>query len=276
MESKGALPVWSDGERPAVSRIVSLAPSNTEIAYYLGLGDQIVGVCDDSTWPEDADTKEKVGMDLQIDAAKVASLNPDMVLASLSVPGMEKCVAAVRERGLDAIVLDPKSLENVLENIEEVAKAAGVPARGWELAGQMRKGFAEVERAVAGRDRPAVFWEWWPRPLIAPGGKSWMVDLVRIAGGTLLFKEEDKESFIVEERRLLAANPEVIVMCWVGAIAKKQDPARVYAREDWAAIKAVRNKRVFALPDALFAAPGPRLLDGARALAKVLHPQVSR
>jgi iron complex transport system substrate-binding protein len=274
VESAKALPTWDDGETPIVSRIVSLAPSNTEIAYYLGLGDQVVGVCDDSNWPDDAQTKVKVGMDLQIDAAKVASLRPDMVLASLSVPGMEKCVAAVRERGLDAIVLDPKSLENVLENIEEVARAAGVPRRGLELAGQMRRGFAEIERAVAGLDRPKVFWEWWPRPLIAPGGKSWMVDIVRIAGGTLLFKDEDKESFVVEKGRFLTADPDVIVMCWVGAIAKKQDPAKVYARQGWAALKAVRDKRVFALPDTLFAAPGPRLLDGARALAKVLHRQV--
>ena len=273
MESAEAPPPWDDDERPAVSRIVSLAPSNTEIAYYLGLGDQVVGVCDDSDWPADARTKEKVGMDLQIDAQKVASLHPDMVLASLSVPGMEKCVAAVRERGLDAIVLNPKSLADVLDNIEEVAKAAGVPRRGWALAGRMREGFGKVERAVEGLPRPRVYWEWWPRPLISPGGKSWMVNLVRIAGGEMLFREEDKESFIVEESRLLAADPEVVVMCWVGAIAKKQDPAKVFAREGWGAVKAVRHGRVYALPDVLFAAPGPRLVDGAEALAKVLHPQ---
>jgi iron complex transport system substrate-binding protein len=275
VESAEPLPVWPEDERPAVSRIVSLAPSNTEIAYYLGLGAQIVGVCDDSDWPADARTKAKVGMDLQIDAAKVAALHPDLILASLSVPGMEKCVAAVRERGLDAVVLDPKSLDNVLENIEEVAKAAGVPRRGWALAGQMREAFARVERAVDGLDRPSVFFEWWPRPLISPGARSWMVDVVRTAGGTMLFKDEDKESFIVEEGRLLTADPEVIVMCWVGAIAKKQDPAKVYAREAWAGVKAVRQRRVFALPDTLFAAPGPRLVEGAKALAKVLHPQVS-
>jgi iron complex transport system substrate-binding protein len=251
---------------------VSLAPSNTEIAYYLGLGDRVVGVCDDSEWPADARTKAKVGMDLQIDAEKVAALNPDMVLASLSVPGMEKCVAAVRERGLDAIVLDPKSLEDVLSNIEEVAKAAGVPHRGFALTARMREGFAQVERAVAGLDRPTVFWEWWPKPLIAPGGKSWMVDIVRIAGGTLLFADEDKESFIVEEGRLLAADPEVLVMCWVGAIAKKQHPDKAYAREGWQNVRAVRGRRVYATPDTVFAPPGPRLLDGARALAKVLHP----
>jgi len=262
-------------ERPLVERIVSLAPSNTEIAYYLGLGEQIVGVCDDSAWPPDARTKAKVGMDLQIDAAKVAALHPDLILASLSVPGMEKCVAAVRERGLDAIVLDPKSLENVLENIEEVAVAAGVPLRGKRLAGDMRARFRHVELAVGGRERPSVYWEWWPKPLCSPGARSWMVDIVRLAGGRMLFSDVDKESFFFEEPQLLNANPDAIVLCWVGAIAHKQDPAKVYARPGWGAVNAVRHRRVFALPDTLFAAPGPRLADGAETLAKVLHPGVS-
>ncbi|HKZ58441.1 MAG TPA: cobalamin-binding protein [Candidatus Thermoplasmatota archaeon] len=265
----------ADGEVPAVSRIVSLAPSNTEIAYYLGLGPQIVGVCDDSEWPPDARTKAKVGMDLQIDAEKVAGLHPDLILASLSVPGMEKCVADVRERGLGAIVLDPKSVENVLENIAEVARAAGVPGRGRALVATLREAFRRVERAVEGLARPTVFWEWWPRPLISPGGKSWMVDIVRIAGGRMLFGDEAKESLPIEASRVLEADPEVVVLCWVGAIAKKQDPAKVYERSGWEVVKAVQERRVFALPDVLFAAPGPRLVDGATMLAKVLHPEAA-
>lgn len=267
-------PALSD-ETPRVHRIVSLAPSNTEIAYYLGLGPQIVGVCDDSTWPDDANTKAKVGMDLQIDAKKVAALAPDLVLASLSVPGMEKCVADVREHGMDAIVLDPKSVENVMENIDEVARAAGVPERGRRLVGSMRRRFARVEQAVAGLERPLVFWEWWPRPLISPGASSWMVDIVRIAGGRMLFADEDKESFHLEESRVLLADPDVVALCWVGAIAKKQHPSKVYERETWAGLKAVRNRRVYAVSDALFAAPGPRLADGAEVLAKVLHPSAA-
>lgn len=262
-------------ENPAVSRIVSLAPSNTEIAYCLGLGPQIVGVCDDSDWPADAGTKVKVGMDLQIDAEKVAALRPDLILASLSVPGMEKCVAAVRERGLDAVVLDPKSVENVMENIEEVARAAGVPRRGRILAAGMREQLCRVERAVEGLKRPAVFWEWWPRPLISPGGKSWMVDIVRIAGGTMLFRDEDKESLRLEASRVFQANPEVVVLCWIGSIAHKQDPAKVYERAGWQSVKAVKDRRVYAVSDVLFAAPGPRLVDGAKVLAKVLHPEAA-
>jgi iron complex transport system substrate-binding protein len=267
-------PVHSD-ETPRVNRIVSLAPSNTEIAYYLGLGPQVVGVCDDSTWPDDARTKAKVGMDLQIDATKVAALEPDLVLASLSVPGMEKCVADVRERGLDAIVLDPKSVDNVMENIEEVALAAGVPERARQLVGSMRARFARVEAAVAGMERPLVFWEWWPRPLISPGARSWVVDIVRIAGGRMLFADEQKESFHLEEARVLTADPDVVALCWVGAIAKKQDPSKVYERDTWAGVKAVRNRRVYAVPDTLFAAPGPRLADGSEMLAKVLHPSAA-
>jgi iron complex transport system substrate-binding protein len=101
-----------------------------------------------------------------------------------------------------------------------------------------------------------------------------MVDIVRLAGGKMLFGDVDKESFFLEEPRVLVANPDAIVLCWVGAIAHKQDPAKVYAREAWGAVNAVRQGRVYAVSDTLFAAPGPRLADGAEALAKVLHPGV--
>src|SRR5574342_66369 len=104
-------------EAPTARRIVSLAPSNTEIAFALGLGPQVVGVCDDSDFPKGVEAVTRVGRDLQIDATKVAGLKPDLVLASLSVPGMERCVNAVRAQGLEALVLAPTRLEHVFANV---------------------------------------------------------------------------------------------------------------------------------------------------------------
>src|SRR6267378_3053287 len=229
-------------ESPSVSRIVSLAPSNTEIAAALGLSAAIVGVCDDSDWPEDVSARAaKVGMDLQIDPERVAALQPDLVLASLSVPGMEKCVAAVRAKGLEPLVLDPKSLDDVLRDIATVGDAAGVPRRARTLNNSLRERLARVERITDGRGRPRVYWEWWPKPLISPGRKSWMVDLVKIAGGDLIFADVDRESFPLEEAQVIAENPEVVVLCWVGTLQRKQEPAKVYARKAWAGIRALKD-----------------------------------
>ncbi len=88
-------------------RLVSLCPSNTEIACGLGLGPQLVGVDDWSDWPPEVAGKPRVGSDLTADLDRVAALSPDLVLASLSVPGMERNVAGLAARNLPHIVLDP-------------------------------------------------------------------------------------------------------------------------------------------------------------------------
>lgn len=258
-----------------MARIVSLAPSNTEIAHFLGLTDRVVGVCDDSDFPPELAGAARVGMDLQIDAEKVVALEPDLVLASLSVPGMERCVRAVEEQGLPTLTLDPKRLDDVFRDIERVGGAAGVSGRAAALNRALRARLAAVERSVAGLPRPRVWWEWWPRPLISPGKRSWMVDIVRIAGGRLLFDGEDRESFTVEEERVLLQDPEVAVMCWCGTLQRKQDPLKLLERPGWSGVRAVMDGRVFAVDEALFGRPGPRLVDGAEHLAKVFHSRAA-
>jgi len=264
----------ADGE-PSVRRIVSLAPSNTEIAHFLGLTDRVVGVCNDSDFPAELQGAARVGMDLNIDADAVAALSPDLVLASLSVPGMERCVEAVKSRGLPTLTLDPKRLEDVFRDIRLVGRAAGVPGRAEALNASLQRRLAAVESAVMGPPRPRVWWEWWPRPLISPGSRSWMVDIVHIAGGELIFGDVDRESFTVEEERVLLQDPEVAVLCWCGTLQRKQDPAKLMARPGWAGVRAVAERRVFAVDEALFGRPGPRLVEGAELLAKVFHPRAA-
>jgi iron complex transport system substrate-binding protein len=81
-----------------------------------------------------------------------------------------------------------------------------------------------------------------------------------------------RESFPLEEARVLKQDPEVIVLCWCGTLQRKQNPSKVYAREGWRGLQAVVGKRVFAVDEGLFGRPGPRLVDGTEALAKILHP----
>lgn len=115
-------------------RIVSLAPSNTEILQALGLLDQLVGVDDWSDWPPAVEKLERVGPDLTIDLDRVEALQPDLVLASLSVPGMERNVIGLIARGLPHIVLDPYSLAEIWADIQKVGEVCGVPDRADQLA----------------------------------------------------------------------------------------------------------------------------------------------
>ncbi len=111
-------------------RLVSLTCSNTEIVWALGCLDWLVGVDDHSDHPPEVARLPRVGPDLQVDLDKVEDLRPDLVLASLSVPGMERVVEGLQARRIPHLVLDPQSLQEVYGDILRVAQALGVVQRG--------------------------------------------------------------------------------------------------------------------------------------------------
>lgn len=253
-------------------RVVSLAPSNTEIVWALGQAHLLVGVDDHSDFPpEVVATLPKVGPDLQIDVDRVEALRPDLVLASLSVPGMERNVEELRRRGIPHLVLNPTDLGGVLADIRTVGQALGVPERAEELVRALEARMEAVARRHAHADPPLrVYWEWWPRPLIVPGRHSWINQLCRMAGARQVFEDLDAASRPVQPEEVLARDPDVIVICWCGSLQRVQDAARVKARPGWERVRAVRQGRVYAVPEELFGRPGPRLVDGLELLAGLL------
>lgn len=262
-------------------RLASLTPSNTELAAFLGLGESVVGVDDWSDWPSLlVDRAAKLGPDLQIDLGRVAGLEPDLVLASLSVPGMERVVEGLEERGLPHIVLAPKSLGAVVEDARRLGRAVGVPVRGDALARAMQTGLAAigdgVRGAVAAEGRPRVYWEWWPKPAIAAGGPGWMSELLAVAGGENVFADRPEESLEVSPDEVVDAAPDQFAACWCGSLQRVQALARVRQREGWDGVSALgRDEHVLLLPESLFGRPGPRLVEGARSLAAALHPSAA-
>src|SRR5919201_2993003 len=167
-------------------RVVSLVASNTEIVCALGLADRLVGLDDFSDWPPAVQHLPRVGRDLDVDLERVACLEPDLVLASLSVPGMERNIERLASSGLPYAVIEPRGLDGVFENVREVAALLGEPERGERLAAELRARMDAIVGAAApaaAQHRPRVYWEWWPRPPITPGGRSWMTRLIAMAGG---------------------------------------------------------------------------------------------
>ena len=104
-------------------RIVSLCPSNTEIAAVLGLGPALVGLDRSSDWPVDVVSVPRVGPDCDVDVGAIAALRPDLVLSSLSVPGMEKNIAGLDAAGIPHVVLDARSIEDVFRSIWKIGRA---------------------------------------------------------------------------------------------------------------------------------------------------------
>lgn len=238
-------------------RLASLTCSNTEILVALGLADRIVAVDDHSDAPE-IQHVPRVGPDLGIDVHRLVGQAPDLVLASLSVPGMERVVDAVRETGLPVLVLDPTSWHDVHANIRNVAEATGVTERAEPLIQGMQ---AEVHALRASFPvPPRVAVEWWPRPVIVAARHSWVTDMLRDLGAVNAFEHLDARSQPISVDDLRAARPDLLVISWCGV--RKLRPEVAEARG--------LGIPVVCIPESGLGRPGPRLIEGYRALAAAL------
>jgi iron complex transport system substrate-binding protein len=257
----------------AARRIVSLVASNTEIVCALGLADRLVGVDDFSDFPPEVERLPRLGRDLDIDVDRVAALRPDLVLASLSVPGMERNVERLQTRDLPYVAVHSRGLDGVLEDIRRIAELTGATTAGERLADQLAERIRRVAQRTRGVTLASVYWEWWPRPYIAAGGPSWITDLCSLAGGRNVFDDEPRESATVSTEQVTARAPEVAVICWCGA-RKLPNPVLVARRPGWGEIPAVRDGRLHAVLEPRYGRPGPRLVDGLEELASMLHPEL--
>ncbi len=275
-------------------RIVSLACSNTEIVHALGCSHLLVGVDDHSDHPaEILRSLPRVGPDLEIDVEKVRALEPDLVLASLTVPGHETVVEGLEAAGLPHLVLAPQSLGEIYENIRLLAGRLesegepGVQARGEELVRQMQAELGptspprkESATAPATRDSPArevdadpapkILIQWWPKPVISPCGRSWVNPLLDRAGARNPLAGEPRPSRPVDDAEVAELAPEAIVIAWCGVDPQNYRPDVVYGNPAFQGVPAVENRRVFCIPEAYLGRPGPRLVDGVKALRRVV------
>ncbi len=251
-------------------RIVSHTCSNTEIVCALGCADLLVGVDDHSDYPTEVVSRlERIGPDLGIDVERVKRLEPDLVLSSLTVPGHEKVVAALERAGLPLLVLAPKSLTDVYVDVERIARALGVEERGRALGAQMRE---ELRLAPeTSTPRPPILVEWWPKPVIVPGKRSWVTDMLAIAGGANPWAARDSESTPIGDDEVIAAAPEAIVVSWCGVEPEKLRPDIVRRRQAWRRVPAIANDRIYCVSEAWMGRPGPRLVEGVRALRAIVR-----
>lgn len=256
-------------------RLVSICPSNTELVAYLGITDQLVGVDDFSDWPEEVTHLPKLGPDLSIDMDKVEALKPDLVLASLSVPGMEKNVEELEKRNIPHIVLNPNSLEEIAKDLLTVGEHTGMKEKADEVVSAYRDTLNQY-KALADtiEEKPTLYWEWWPKPVFTPGGTNWLTEISRLAGAENVFAEEPKANVKADWDDVLSLKPDVICMVWVGVKEEKMNPALVKKRPGWGELEAVQQDRIHVLEESLYCRPSPRLLLGLQKLASILHPDI--
>lgn len=250
-------------------RVFSHTCSNTEIACALGCADLLVGVDADSDFPPEVVAGlPKPGRDLDLDIAQVLRLAPDLVLGSLTVPGHERIVDGLRAVGLEVLVCDPESLEDVFADVRRIAAALGVAGRGEELARAMD---AAMPRVEAPGERPRLLVEWWPKPVIAPARQSWVTDIIERAGGSNPWAGIDAKSLPLETHDIVAAAPDAIVMSWCGVKVENYRAGIVRRREGWEAVPAIAADRIHAVSEEFLGRPGPRLVEGYRRLREIIR-----
>ena len=259
------------GPIPDARRIVSIAPSNTEILHALGLGRRVVGVDSWSDYPPRVLRLPRLGSDLHVEVERVAALEPDVVVASLHVPGMEANLPAFERAGLPFLAVGGRGLDGIWQDMRVIGEYLGRAPRAERLIGQTQARMAAVSESYAHRrPRPRVHWEWSARPVVA-ARRSWITELLEMAGGDNLYSDLDVESVRVTPEEAIARQPDVIVACWCGA-RKLPTVRRILDRPGWADTPAIRGGRVAVFAEDMFGRPGPRLATGLEKLAELLHP----
>ncbi|MGM0845866.1 MAG: cobalamin-binding protein [Bacillota bacterium] len=254
-------------------RIVSICPSNTEVVDYLGLTSSLVGVDDFSDFPEEVRSLPKLGPDLSINMDKVEELQPDLILASLSVPGMEKNIGELRKRSLPHIVTNPQSLDDIAGDLLTVGKACGIETKAIEMQRKFKSSIHTLKEAASKTNSaPELYWEWWPKPVFTPGKINWLTELSTLAGAKNVYRDVELASVQTDWEDVHRRNPDYICLAWVGVRQEKVNPKIVKKRAGWDTLQAVIDNQILVLEEELYCRPSPRLMDGALKLGKILHP----
>ena len=269
--------------RPALTnepalRIVSVSPSNTEILFALGAAPQLVGRDSFSDYPAEAKNVADVGGGIMpLNAELIVSVKPDLILASPITPPEQ--LADLANLGLNVQVIpNPTSFEELYGNLRSVATLTGHEAEAEALVASLKRRVDAVTQQVAGAaQKPLVYYELDATDVAAPytSGPGTFVDLlIKSAGGVNFGAALSGEWVQVSVEALLARQPDVIVLgdYTYGGVT----PEQVRARAGWDALMAVQHNAVFTFDDNLVSRPGPRLVDGLEAMAKLLHPDLVR
>ena len=211
----------------------------------------------------------RVGSDQRVDTALVAALEPDLVVASLHVPGMEDNLPAFERERFAFLAVGGVGLQGVWDDVRVIGRYLGRDERAERLIDKTHERMREVAARIGPRTRrPRVHWEWSAHPVVA-GRRSWITELLDMVGADNVYADLDVESARVSASDAIARQPDIVVACWCG-IRKLPDVQRILGRPGWQATPAFRRGRVAVLSEAYFGRPGPRLADGLEQLANLL------
>ncbi len=245
-------------------RIVSLAPNVTEILFFLGLGDRIVGVTGQCNYPPEARKKHEIG-DVSTSVERVIAARPDLVVAHAFLN--REAIRSLRSLGVKVTAVNPKTLDQVAACLRTIGVACGNDRKAASLAAEMRDSVSKITKKYsAAAERPKVLFAVQASPLWVAGPQTFVDEMIHKCGAFNVVNKAKPGFNLFSEEAAVAFNPDFIIVT--------DKPARDYflRAAAWKNTNAVRGHRVVQVNPDLYLREGPRLVDGMRKLGEILHP----
>ena len=255
-------------------RIISLAPSNTEILFALGLADRVVAITDFDDYPPEAKMKPSIGGFSTPSIEKVVALSPDLILAT-SIHE-KRIIPQLEARGMTVFALNPQTIDEVLEAITLVGEITGKNKAASGLVAEMRnriKVVTDKTVALPEAQRLKVFYLVWHDPLMTAGSGTLHDELIRQAGGTNIARDLTGWADISLEA-VIQANPEVMIAGAGHGSGESLTLEFIKTESRLRYTDARRNNRVYGIDSNLTSRPGPRIVAGLEKLAEFIHPEL--
>lgn len=257
-------------------RIISLAPSDTEILFALDLGPKVIAVDDFSDYPADAKDLPKIGgTNATYNFEQIVALKPDLILATSITP--PEAIKKLEELKQTVIVLGTAqtTFESISADIALIGMVTGQADKARQVTDAMQQRLDAIKAKVATvKIRPRVYWELDatdPAKPYSVGSGNFVNDLIVLAGGTNIFEQASLPFLQVSSEQVVVADPEIIILSDAAYGITVESVAQ---RPGWQVITAVKQQRIEPIDDNLVSRPGPRIVDGLEATAMIIHPEI--
>ncbi|MDR0269804.1 ABC transporter substrate-binding protein [Paenibacillus sp.] len=260
--------------KEAPKKIVSVSPAETEALFAIGLGDEIVGVSDYDDYPEAVKSKPKMGGIMKPNEEAMIAAQPDVVFTGISMS--EDAVKKLRELQIPIFKTAPKTVDDVMKNIETYGQITDHQAEAQKVVDQMKEERDKIVQAVKSLSedqKKKVYIEFSPGWTVGKG--EFMDELIMLAGGINVAADTQGWNQISEEK-IIKDNPDVILFAKsvVDDKTKKGLGDIIKGRSGWDQITAVKNGNVIGMDDNLLSRPGPRVTQGLLEVAKAIYPEL--
>jgi len=256
-------------------RIVSLAPSNTEILFAVGAGDQVVGVTQYCNFPPEAQGREQIGgfSAKTISIEKIVDLEPDLVLAAGEIH--QPVIEALDQLNIPVFSIDPNTLDEVYSGIELVGRLTGHEEEAAQVVAEMENRVAAVTERVntiPQEERLTVYWEVFDEPRMTTGPSTFTGQLIELAGGVNIFADVSEEYPQISDEEVIGRDPAVIM--GADTMGDRLTTELVAQRPGWDQIEAVQEARIYLFDGDMVARAGPRLAQVLEVMAEALYPEL--